>query len=112
MSDTKKCQFCGEDVLAVAVKCKHCGEMLTAEGAAAAAAKAAGPDELSTTEWVVFSLAFLFIPCVNVLISSALYYAWRGSRPNRANQINRLGFAVFFLQIVLNVGLGALTARH
>ena len=29
MSDeTKKCPMCGEEILAVAVKCKHCGEML------------------------------------------------------------------------------------
>gem|GEM_PF-5762294 len=27
-NETKKCQFCGEDILAVAVKCKHCGSML------------------------------------------------------------------------------------
>lgn len=24
--DTKKCPFCGEEILACAVKCKHCGE--------------------------------------------------------------------------------------
>jgi len=26
--DTKKCPFCGEDILQVAIKCKHCGSML------------------------------------------------------------------------------------
>jgi hypothetical protein len=28
MSDTKACPYCGEQILAVAVKCKHCGSML------------------------------------------------------------------------------------
>jgi hypothetical protein len=34
MSDTKACPYCGEQILAVAVKCKHCGSAL--EGTSAA----------------------------------------------------------------------------
>lgn len=30
----KDCPFCGEEVLAVAIKCKHCGSDLAAEGVA------------------------------------------------------------------------------
>ncbi|MDR1896564.1 MAG: zinc ribbon domain-containing protein [Prevotellaceae bacterium] len=29
--DTKKCPFCGEEILAAAKKCKHCGEWLEEE---------------------------------------------------------------------------------
>jgi hypothetical protein len=29
MSDTKACSYCGEQILTVAIKCKHCGSELT-----------------------------------------------------------------------------------
>ncbi len=29
MEETKKCPFCGEEILSIAKKCKHCGEWLT-----------------------------------------------------------------------------------
>ena len=31
MSQTKACPFCGEEVLAVAVKCKHCGSAIAGQ---------------------------------------------------------------------------------
>lgn len=31
MEETKKCHYCGEEILAVAKKCKHCGEWLDSD---------------------------------------------------------------------------------
>jgi hypothetical protein len=35
MSETKACRYCGEQILAVAVKCKHCGSLLGSQPNAA-----------------------------------------------------------------------------
>ena len=34
MAETKKCPYCGEDIMAVAKKCRHCGEWLDKETSA------------------------------------------------------------------------------
>jgi hypothetical protein len=60
-------------------------------------------DTLSTLEWVLFSIVFFLFPCVNVLVSSILYYVWRAEWPTRAYQINSLGWIIFGSQIVLRI---------
>jgi hypothetical protein len=60
---------------------------------------------LSAREWLLFALVFLPVPAVNVVVSSVLYQVWKVDQPRRANQINRLGFLIFGLQVVVMVGL-------
>jgi hypothetical protein len=72
--------------------------------ATATLADGAGPevaDCLTRKQYVLYSLAFLFIPFVCVLVSSFLFYRWRHHKPNMARQINRLGFMFFGINCLI-----------
>jgi hypothetical protein len=61
------------------------------------------PDDdegLTGSERLGYTLLFLFVPCVNVIASSVLYYVWRPTRPRAAGQINLLGFLIFAFHVV------------
>ena len=63
---------------------------------------------LSGKEYLMFSLLFLVLPVICALVSGTLYYAWRKQSPKRADQINKLGFLIFGLQMVLYFFVGYL----
>ena len=58
-------------------------------------------DGLSSQEWLLYGLAFLFVPAVNVWVSSILYYVWKRDHPKRATQINMLGWVVLAIHVAL-----------
>jgi hypothetical protein len=60
---------------------------------------------LSSQEFVLFGLLFLFVPFVNVWVSSILYYVWKNDRPRRASHINALGFAAFGIHVVIFIAI-------
>lgn len=60
-------------------------------------------DQLSTTEWLLYGALFVILPILNILVSSMLYYRWRYTTPNRAGQINKLGWAIFGIQMLFTV---------
>ena len=97
---TKNCPFCGEKILAVARKCKHCGEFLDPRGSGGEAGKRGAEDTLGAGPillmWLGIVIPFLG-PLLVAIVSSALYYAWRDNFPKKARQANRHGWAAFLL---------------
>ena len=86
-ADTKACPFCGEQILAVARKCKHCRSVVARPHVRAA-----------DVPWyrrvpVVLALVLLFAPAaVLILLTGRVYrvqgdkaIAWRGWGPSLAN---------------------------
>lgn len=64
MSETKACPYCGEEILAVAVKCKHCGS--TIEGVSASV-----KNQFKTRPWIARAGAVLLI-----LFGAGAVYNW------------------------------------
>jgi DNA-directed RNA polymerase subunit RPC12/RpoP len=94
-----KCPECREEMeipermVGSEVRCVECGERVLVPA----------PRRLTGSEWLLFALLFFFIPAANVLVSSILYYVWKSDHPERARQINLLGFLIFGLHGLIGV---------
>lgn len=97
VKETKKCPFCGEEILPIAVKCKHCGSDLAGK-------RKAIPDGTSPE---TIGYVMLVIP----LIATLLIWFWIGSMTmlqNPGSTLTFLGIAT----VVITAILGAYEANQ
>jgi hypothetical protein len=69
MDATKRCPYCGEEILAVAIKCKHCGSSLSGDGTSPKPPPVAPSPDGARTD---FSWILLGIP----LAGTVLIWGW------------------------------------
>lgn len=117
------CSHCGEpmeirsDMAGRRVRCVACDEVSVVPSAGRpqrrvrSAHLVADDEGLSGGEWASYSVLFAFIPAVNVVVSSVLYYVWRDSRPAASRQVNLLGFLMFAIHVLLGISLAVLLSQ-
>jgi hypothetical protein len=83
------------------VKCVACGEYVevferlpSGKKRKRAPKEPKGHDYMEPWEYAVYGIVFFFTPCISLLILSTLYVFWQEKYPNKAFQLNQLGWGI------------------
>jgi hypothetical protein len=99
MEPTKRCPYCAEEVLAVAIKCKHCGSDLTTDPAARSAQTAPAKPAAD------YGWALLGIPLAGAL----LIWTWVPQIPMIQGPGNTLGL-ILGIVVIATAAIAAMEA--
>ncbi|MBA4348677.1 MAG: hypothetical protein C0415_01625 [Thermodesulfovibrio sp.] len=103
-----KCPFCMEEIQEGAVKCKHCGSMLTSIGAGSPMSSPAGSKPIYTDysqvpwfrkRWFLVLSILLFIPVAAIIsLTGDFYYVKKG-------QLKTYGKSTKWVLIIISIGI-------
>ncbi len=107
---TKTCRYCGEQILAVAQKCKHCGSFLTGPRAGrAGSAPASDGNAVASMVLGIVGLVLFCVPALPLVCGGiALRLSGKALESNPGNGVATAGKVLGIISLIVGLGVGLL----
>lgn len=111
-TQTRPCPFCGEQILLIAVKCKHCGEFLNQQSRSATSSPVYAPSRQPLNAAQKYSTAARRPHIRNQrgsekrILPLFLLYLFFGGIGGHAFYAGKVGMGIMYLAMIVLVGLG------